>query len=1271
VTSTDFSVYYSGSEPRIDTSATFYEDNRTNPVVSLFSDLLADIISNPVSPSSAPTTVVFSAFVQTVASGLIQQNIEFQLDTINNRISFDDGQTFEAFSIIEDNFTGSLVVNVGSGILLNSLVVGLGLTGGTLLAANLAGTAIASLGYSFVAGVRDDAIEAVFNRFFNENGSLDFQFFDGDGNATGEGLYLSSGLGLATNRTAVERFLLDRDPNEGDVQGGTLRLPFTNGNGPDQLIASIFDGNFVQDVAQALRVPTSFLLSRRTTDDTPNSFNFVFAGGENNYAYSLDESPAQLALPFHNGTDWVTRDVDVIFRQTDDGQRVPIFGMEVHNSDQVFAFLPDDENSAIITGDQNHQNFIIGSDVDSTLQGGNLADVIIGGRGSDNLIGTLGDDFLTGGRGADRLDYSELAGPVIVNSSINFLSSVSPNIQVTKEDGSQDEVAQIEFLRLSNHNDKVIYSYHDDIHEIDAGDGVDELQIDPGLETAYRFEADGSITSEFGVVFSNFETFTVQKSAFFHTQVIFTNINQQITVTGSAISDNLLLDYSNLNSELDVFYGPGGNGARTSITQNGITQVIGGDAASNLVLIGTNFGDTVTFGFDTTGRATGFRDEHAYVSGSGDDIFDASLARRSSPEPVIFYRGGNDTITGDAIINLPTLYNLDLISYSIINSEVSERFNNGEIFSVLNTYQVSIPGMGTITTTVLHRSPDFDAGPINLEFRANGENGLNAIQVDENGDFQDVDIRERSVLFDYGSIDADHIDVSGVTVAALDVDLLGGDDRWIGSAGRDLIDLGEGNDIAHGNEGNDRLDGGHGDDELSGGGGIDRLRGGAGNDIFWYDLDTEIGDIDEIYGDSGYDTINITLSSDVLNLQIFDILSDLVSNVESLDYFETPSLQGAELFFLNIRIEDVLDLRIQGIERVNVILDDRFSTEDGSLVVGSNSSEFLRATGESALVLGFSGNDTIQGSMFDDYITGGLGSDTVDASAGNDTVIATQADGDDTYTGGSGFDILDFSAVQGVIQINQLGGVITGSSGNDTLNDVFEQIIGSNFDDVLSGGNGGDVLDGNNGNDQFFANGGDDLVRGGEGNDTFFFSTNDGNDRLEGGAGFDVLDYSSLQGVVQVNQLAGTTTGTANNDTLLDVFEQVIGTNFNDVLSGGHGINVLNGGGGDDQLFANNGDDQASGGAGNDTITLGLGNDRLDFRNGDETDTVTDFNAGAGSEDQIILTFHSAATSFAQMQMAGMFSQQGADTHIDLGGGDLIVLQNVNVGDLHQDDFIF
>ena len=63
--------------------------------------------------------------------------------------------------------------------------------------------------------------------------------------------------------------------------------------------------------------------------------------------------------------------------------------------------------------------------------------------------------------------------------------------------------------------------------------------------------------------------------------------------------------------------------------------------------------------------------------------------------------------------------------------------------------------------------------------------------------------------------------------------------------------------------------------------------------------------------------------------------------------------------------------------------------------------------------------------------------------------------------------------------------------------------------------------------------------------------------------------------------------------------------------------------------------------------------------------------AGPGSEDTITLTFHSAATSFVQMQGAGMFSQNGAHTEINLGGGDMIILQNINMGDLHADDFVF
>lgn len=270
------------------------------------------------------------------------------------------------------------------------------------------------------------------------------------------------------------------------------------------------------------------------------------------------------------------------------------------------------------------------------------------------------------------------------------------------------------------------------------------------------------------------------------------------------------------------------------------------------------------------------------------------------------------------------------------------------------------------------------------------------------------------------------------------------------------------------------------------------------------------------------------------------------------------------------------------------------------------------------------------------------------------------------------FDILDFSQVNGVVQINQLTATVTGSAGNDTLVDAIEQIIGTSFNDVLSGGHGINVLDGEGGADQFYGNNGDDLMRGGEGDDTFSFSTSDGNDTLLGGSGFDVLDYATLAGVEQVNQLAGTTTGTANNDTLSDIFQMVIGSNFGDVLLGGHGGNSLKGNGGDDQFFANNGDDYMSGGAGSDTFTGGVGDDRQDMGNGEGVDTWLDFTAG-GTEDRIVLTFYSrlGSTSFDAAFQARLATVSG-HAELTLNGGDKIIFNNVSRHTLlTAADFVF
>lgn len=242
----------------------------------------------------------------------------------------------------------------------------------------------------------------------------------------------------------------------------------------------------------------------------------------------------------------------------------------------------------------------------------------------------------------------------------------------------------------------------------------------------------------------------------------------------------------------------------------------------------------------------------------------------------------------------------------------------------------------------------------------------------------------------------------------------------------------------------------------------------------------------------------------------------------------------------------------------------------------------------------------------------------------------------------------------------------TGGNGNDLL-------IGNTISNILSGGNGNDTLSGGGGNDKLYGDAGSDIYRGDAGDDTFYFSDSDGDDSLEGGMGFDTLDFSALNGVVQANQFSGVTTGTAGNDTLVDIFEMLIGTRFGDVLAGGNGGDGLKGGAGNDQMWGNAGDDWMSGGDGNDRIKLGQGNDTVDFRNGDDIDTLVDFLAGAGSPDKLQLKNYSGlgTASLAGMQAQGRITQAGADTQIALNGGDMVILLNVLATNLHANDFVF
>jgi Ca2+-binding RTX toxin-like protein len=207
----------------------------------------------------------------------------------------------------------------------------------------------------------------------------------------------------------------------------------------------------------------------------------------------------------------------------------------------------------------------------------------------------------------------------------------------------------------------------------------------------------------------------------------------------------------------------------------------------------------------------------------------------------------------------------------------------------------------------------------------------------------------------------------------------------------------------------------------------------------------------------------------------------------------------------------------------------------------------------------------------------------------------------------------------------------------------IEGIVGSNFDDHLTGDSGNNFFRGGNGADVF--DGGSDTVEylnstvgitasladpsqntgeaagdtyisienltGSNNNDTLYGDDNDiiagkaGADNLHGGNGSDTADYVSASLAVVVDFVnAGNNTNDAAGDTY-DSIENIRGSQSDDTLLGDANANVINGSGGNDIIDGRGGLDVLIGGAGNDTFVFSSG-----LANGG---TVQDFNGNGAS----------------------------------------------------------
>jgi len=294
----------------------------------------------------------------------------------------------------------------------------------------------------------------------------------------------------------------------------------------------------------------------------------------------------------------------------------------------------------------------------------------------------------------------------------------------------------------------------------------------------------------------------------------------------------------------------------------------------------------------------------------------------------------------------------------------------------------------------------------------------------------------------------------------------------------------------------------------------------------------------------------------------------------------------------------------------------------------------LQRTAANLVVVGNVGNDTLNGSFLDDTLRGGAGADMLIGGLGNDTA---------SYEGSN----------VGVT-VNLATGVGSGGHAAGDVLSSIEYLLGSSFEDTLTGdaaanfldgGLGFDVIDGGGGNDFIFGRDGGGLLRG-----------DAGNDRIDGG--------------VQNDTIYG---GTGNDELRVGDGDNFgYGEDGDDVLLGAAGIDQLFGGSGSDTLIGLTAADVLDGGAGADSMWGGVGNDT--YFVDDAGDVVAEF-AGEGTTDRVAarasytlsatadieLLTTSASTGTAAINLTGNALKQeiignaGANTLADgAGAGDLL-----------------
>ncbi len=1052
----------------------------------------------------------------------------------------------------------NVVVSGGSGVLLfggdanvlGATITQYGDTGDDSIAAT-GGTQITIFG-----GDGNDSVAA--------SGATQVTIFGGEGNdsiaaTSGGQITIFGGEGndsiAATGGGQITIF--GGEGNDSIAAGGALQVTIFGGDGADSVSATagaqitIFGGEGNDSIAAtgALQVT----IFGDTGDDSiaaTSGAQITIFGGEGNDSVAATGG-TQVTIFGGEGNDSIA---------ATGGTQVTIFGGDGNDSiaaaagAQVTIFGDTGDDSIAATGGT--QVTIFGGEGnDSVVASGGTQITIFGDTGDDSIVAGAGSQItIFGGDGNDSITATSGSLITIFGGEGNDSIAATGGTQITIFGGEG--------------NDSIIGGGAGQV-TIFGGEGNDSIAATGGSQiTIFGDTGDDSVAASGGsqiTIFGGEGNDTV--AAVGGSQVtifggegndsILAGGATQVTIFGGTGDDSVA---ASAGSQITIFGGDGND----TITSSGGAQItiFGGDGNDSVVATG---GTQVTIfgGEGNDSVAAGGASQITIFGNEGDDVVQAS-----GGAVILAYGGeGNDSLSTEAgVVGVVALVGNSGADFIAVNAGSTVVVFGGE-----GNDSMTAATAGSHVTIFGGEGNDSIAAASGSQVTIFAENGADNVVVTGGievrvfgGEGNDSLVAAGgSLVTIFGETGNDTLCASGGNQVSMFAGT--GNDFVCGIGGTGVILLGEvGNDTITAT-GTDSmiLFGGRGDDLLNASNSINPL----------------------MFGDDGNDTYVFGAGATTMNARIKEILTlEVTDDERATRGADTLDLSGFFAVTVSLGVFGSEQDALVGLQSVGA----NFTLAifgDYENVIGTAGNDFISGSARANLLMGMGGNDTIEGGAGDDTLDGGTGDDSLKGELGDDTyTFAAGPQGVDIIDEAPGLDsdTLDFSMLTGAVMVDlgstapqiQAGGDVTIQL-TDPLG--VENVIGSDFNDMMTG---------NARNNVFTGGKGDDVMGGGAGSDTYVFGAgNLGNDTVNEAPGVDsdTLDFSELRGPIELDLNSNASQNLGNGALTLALsggmgLENVVGTSFGDRLLGNARDNVLIGAGGTDFVDGGAGSDIVQGG---------------------------------------------------------------------------------------------